>query len=227
MQRDLFGTAAAAVSIPDAMNAKTSFLDRYRMSIRLDQALFLLIGLLVIYVLVFSFGVETGKRYAMDELRSERAKRERLAEELRGKVIANMESLSVTATTTMHAAPGAKAVPPLASSITTPATKDAAVAAVKAIAPVLAAEIPASETTVPSAGKFTIQILTMASKTAAEKEVKKLNEKGLKSFIIARGKKSEICVEAFDTRQKATQNLKELKTQGMIPADAYVRTIAV
>jgi cell division septation protein DedD len=37
---------------------------------------------LVLYVLVFSFGVENGKRYAIQEIRAERAKQQRMAKEL-------------------------------------------------------------------------------------------------------------------------------------------------
>lgn len=224
MQKDLFGGAAAAVSLPD-MNARLSFLDRYRMALRLDQALFLLIGLLVIYVLVFSFGVETGKRYAMDELRSERMKRERLADELRSKVISNMENLAATATAA-HATTVAAA--PVKKQAVAAATNAAIISSVTAVeGPETVAETPAvAETVEPAAGKFTIQILTVASKQTAEKEVKRLTEKGMKAFIIPRGKKSEICINAFESREKASRNLKDLKTRGVVPVDAYVRPIA-
>ncbi len=216
MQRELFGSAAAAVSLPDSMNSRVSFLDRYRMSMRLDQALFLLIGLLVIYVLVFSFGVETGKRYAQDELRSERQKRERLTEELRGKVIANMESVAAAAgvKNTLGVQPKSeiKAVQPVSPAVQAPAEPAAGVPAAGAV----------SESVT---GKYTIQILTIGSKTAAEKEVARLVGLGMKGFILTRGKMSEVCVNGFATRQEAVQSLKELKTQGAIPADAYVRNL--
>lgn len=221
MQKDLFGTAAAAAATTDGMTAKISFLDRYRMSIRLDQALFLLIGLLVIYVLVFSFGVETGKRYAMEELKAERLKRERVTEELRDKIFANNQIQTAAA-----AAP-AKAAGP---QITAPDAKEAKTAVAAEIA--AGVQQPKNETAaeVVSAstvnGKFTIQIATTANKAAAEWQLKRLAQKGIKGFIIPRGKKSEICVDNFESREKASQILKQMKTRGLIPTDAYVRAIA-
>lgn len=216
MQKDLFGTAAVA-AMPDTMSAKLSFLDRYRMSVRLDQALFLLIGLLVIYVLVFSFGVETGKRYAMSELKAERLKRERMVDELRDKVFPPQTALS--------------------SSVSAEKTQTASKVVAEAGAPVTAsAETAQTAVEVPQQPietathaqnrKFTIQILTIASKAAAEKEVKRLSEKGMSGFIISRGKLNEVCVNGFDSHKQALQHLKELKTQGMVPADAYVRPVA-
>lgn len=224
MQKDLFGTAPA-MAIADSLSPKMSFLDRYRMAVRLDQALFLLIGLLVIYVLVFSFGVETGKRYAMSELRAERMKRERMVEELRDKVFANAQQASNTGThaaaplpaiadvqTALKSKLEAAAINPSAGSDETRTASSAQTAAV-------------SDSGVLE-GKYTIQILTIASKSVAEKEMKRLTEKGMKSFIIPKGKMQQICVNAFESREKASQSLKELKSQGTVPADAYVRPMA-
>ncbi len=216
MQKDLFGTAAVA-AMPDTMSAKISFLDRYRMSVRLDQALFLLIGLLVIYVLVFSFGVETGKRYAMSELKAERLKRERMVDELRDKVFPPQPALTASASSLNSQKGELHSVP----------ASETAAAPVETVSPVVEApQQPIQTATNAQNRKFTIQILTIASKAAAEKEVKRLSEKGMSGFIISRGKLNEVCVNGFDSHKQALQQLKELKTQGMVPADAYVRSIA-
>lgn len=218
MQKDLFGTAAVA-AMPDTMSAKISFLDRYRMSVRLDQALFLLIGLLVIYVLVFSFGVETGKRYAMSELKAERLKRERIVDELRDKVFPSQPVLTSTA-----AVDNSKNALTAAAVSETPSAVTAAAEAAQTA--VDAPQQPIQTATHAQNRKFTIQILTIASKEAAQKEVKRLSEKGMSGFIISRGKLNEVCVNGFDSHKQALQHLKELKTQGMVPADAYVRAVA-
>lgn len=220
MQRDLFGTATAA-AMPDAISSKLSFLDRYRMSIRLDQALFLLIGLLVIYVLVFSFGVETGKRYAMAELKAERLKREQMVDELRDKVFSAQPVITQTVASDIKTGTSAPVVKQNTQNLafaSVPTPEDAS-------RPDEARLQPIQTGTQVQNHKFTIQILTIASKAAAEKEVKRLTEKGMAGFIITRGKMSEVCVNGFDSHKQAVEHLKELKTQGVIPTDAYVRTL--
>lgn len=216
MQKDLFG-AAPAMALADSITPKMSFLDRYRMSLRLDQALFLLIGLLVIYVLVFSFGVETGKRYAQAELRSERMKRERMVEELRDKVFASLATQTAIA--------DAGALPPISQLQQAVQSKIDVDAPASSTALVAETPAAAAEASTP-AGKFTIQIMTISSKAAAEKEVKRLTENGMKGFIIPRGKMQEICIDGFESREKASKTMKEWKTEGSIPTDAYVRPLA-
>ena len=83
MQGDLFGMPTVAAT---QTGQKNDFLERTRVTLRLDQALAGAIGLLVIYVLIFSFGVEKGKRLGMAELQAERTKNERMMRELGGKI---------------------------------------------------------------------------------------------------------------------------------------------
>lgn len=225
MQKDLFGTAAVA-AMPDTMSAKLSFLDRYRMSVRLDQALFVLIGLLVVYVLVFSFGVETGKRYAMAELKAERLKHERMVDELRDKVFASPAAVQDSSSAVIFQktvlAHGAK-VQTVKGALQKTLSEESAVSGVSATEENAAKTANAADF---QGGKFTIQTMTIASKLVAEKEIQRLAQKGMKGFIIPKGKMNMICINAFESREKASRSLKELKTQRLVPSDAYVRPVA-
>jgi cell division septation protein DedD len=239
MQKDLFGATA---SILPGQGSKSDFLERYRLSLRLDQTLVALIFLLVVYVLVFSFGVETGKRYAMAELKAERAKREVMAQEFREKVFANIAqgkmviNKSDLKTDQIQIVDSAATEPSLVPSTTAtseasrtaevgsaedPTVIEAAVKTDAATSKKTTVEAPQS-----AAGKFTIQMVTHTSKTLAEQEIKRLSAKGFKGFIVPKGKYHIVCVNGFDTRNKAGAILKQLKTQGVVPPDAYVRSIA-
>ncbi len=207
MKKDLFGAVPVA-AIP-TLTPKTDFLERYRLSLRLDQAMVGMIVLLIIYVLVFSFGVETGKRYAMAELRAERAKRERMAQELGEKIFARTEEAPVqraaAVSTPLEEAPEAK-VPVKAGAVSRPIQPPAAVLPVQS-----------------QAGKFTIQLIAFNSRANAEKEVKRLAEKGFRAALISKGRLHQVFLPGFETRQKADQALKQLKAQGIAPPDAYIR----
>lgn len=218
MQKELFAAVPAAAISNSFSQQKSSFLDRCRLSLRLDQTLAVMIGLLVVYVFVFSFGVETGKRYSMAELRAERAKRERVTEELSRKIFENQQ----------NAVPETKAV------VSTAAVVKTAQPAEKEVPAAIAAPAPLAKTTpkqkegpaTKPAGRFTIQTVTVASKNTAERELRKLAGRGHRAFVIPGGKKLQICVDGFDSQKEASRMMKQLKNQGLIPADAYVRAIA-
>ena len=76
MQKDLFG-ATTLSPFPSTTQSKSDFLQRFRIQLKLDQTIIVALLLVVAYVLVFSFGVESGKRYAMAEIKAERAMRDR------------------------------------------------------------------------------------------------------------------------------------------------------
>lgn len=184
MQGDLF-TGQPTLTQTDNKPQKNDFLDRHHLMIRLDQGIVGLISLLVLYVLVFSFGVEKGKRCAAEELRAERSKRERIMEEFRGNMLASTQVI---------ARPEPKA--PLAM----------------------------TDAGYPQ-GKYAIQTVTVTSKATAEKEIKRLTDKGFQGFLIPSGKYLQVCVAGFETRAKASETLMKLKSEGLAPRDAYVRNI--
>ncbi len=206
MQADLFGPTSVSQVNPNSA-PKIDFLGRTRITLRLDQGLILLIALLMVYVLIFSFGVEKGKRFAMAELTAERVKHEQMIRELRDKIFVSPATEGTeTVSATEDSAQGtiSKAVP-----FSAPETSITS-----------AALTPASER--PS-GKFTIQILTATSQVAAERAMKNFSINGHQPFVIPSGKFQQICLDAFEARSKAIRVLNTLKAQGLVPRDAYVR----
>ena len=204
MQKDLFG-AATVPPFPKPYEQKNDFLHRFRLQLRMDQTIMGVLLLLVVYVLVFSFGVESGKRYAMAEIKAERAMRERMARELGEKIFANSHPQEMTA-------PSSSATPvvPLGS------VETSAPAAAQ-----LKTTISASVS-----GKYMIQTVTYTSKAAAEQQLKRLAGKGYGGAILPQGRFQQVCVGGFETRAQAMQILGQLKNQGLAPQDAYIRTLA-
>ncbi len=199
MQGDLFGIPTLTASA-GSIHQKSAFLERHRVTLRFDQALMALIALLVACVLIFSFGVEKGKRLGMAELKSERAKRERIVRELSEKVFAkNSQGLL----------PLSNAQPAVAE----PAKP-------QALTPVQVQDL-----LTPPVGKYTIQLITYNNKSAAEKEIKRLADKGLRSFVIPSGRFQQVCVDAFESRQKANEVLIDLRLRQIAAKDAYIRPI--
>ena len=83
MQTELFEVSRPAIQIPKAGNHPVpGWLDQFRVTLRIDHLLIGGISALVLYVLVFSFGVEKGKLYAFEELKAEKARQEQEAKEL-------------------------------------------------------------------------------------------------------------------------------------------------
>lgn len=198
MQSDLFELSSQSIAAAEP-EAKVAFLERTRVSLRLDQLVVGLIALLVMYVLIFSYGVENGKRFAMAELRAERAKREQMVSELTRQLFDLRQSSAEASLPALN----------------------------KTAAPVLAvalAPIGAAPAAVVTPGKqFTIQMVTYASQKPADEATKKLAGAGHKGYVIPSGKFFLMCVDLFPTREKAGLALKEFKTAGLVPADAYVR----
>jgi len=91
--------------------------------------------------------------------------------------------------------------------------------------------IPVSELPKPAVavsklvGKYTIQYVTYVTQSAADREVQRIAKLGHSSFVIPSGKHFQVCIEAFQTRQEASQLLKQLKAQRTVSVDAYVRSM--
>ena len=210
MQADLFQVSSPVVDASKVTRPHTGWLDRFSVTLRLDHLSIVAISALVLYVLVFSFGVEKGKRFALQELAAKKTREEQISKELAkaSTVKANL------------AAPGAvKASVPDLSKQAAQNKKADKEAAVSATSPVSAAAVSEAK------GRYTIQIITFKSKTLAEKEVEKLKSKGHQGFVIPAGKFFHVCVDRFETTHDASEKLGALRSEGLIPPDAYVRPL--
>ncbi len=214
MQTDLFG----ANSVPGSQTRSANpvdFLEKYRFSLRLDHALVSLIGFVIVYVLVFSFGVEQGKRFAMAELKAERAKHELMVDQLRDKIFVQAPQAGVVLEARKPEMPVAAS---LANAILVPADGGKVIPAAASVA---AAPVQPAR----PAGKFTIQMVTFTSKQAAEKAIQDLAGKGLQAFSIPSGRFQQICLNGFESKAEAGQALKQFRAEGVVPKDAFVRPV--
>ena len=207
MQRDLFQSAPGTASRLPQNQKDQAFLERYRLTLRLDQILVGVIGLLVLYAMVFSVGVESGKRI----------ERRKHSKELpQGIVSVSAAAGQLLGVDPVQTEGGGKTESPAAEG---PGT------AVPPEGLRIRTDLPDQAETLPDkpAGNFTIQIITYKTQTAADRHVQALTAKGLKAFAARNGEYLTVCVDAFESQQKAKSALKQMKSQGVVPADAYVR----
>ena len=198
MQTELFDLPSPRTLPEEPAVPKTSFLEKTFVTLRLDQAIGLALVLLVFYVLIFSWGVEKGKRSSLDT-----------------QVIrpASVGVPAAASTKTVAEARAAESLP-----IVTP--RESAPREV----PITVAELPKPVAKVARPdGKFTIQHVTYITQSAADREIQKLAKRGYNAFVIPSGKHLQVCIAAFQTRQEASRILNQLRTQQLVSGDAYVR----
>jgi hypothetical protein len=198
MQTELFDLPIPRTLSEDSMPPKSSYLEKTFITLRLDQTIGLTLVLLIIYVLSFSWGVEKGKK----SLESHGVR------PVSAEVLAPETSQSV-----------------VASAVKTPLGAVLGESVPKEV-PITVAELPNPVAKVMKPeGKYTIQHVTYITQAAADREIQKLAQKGYNSFIIPSGKHLQVCIAAFPTHQDASKTLKQLRTQGLVSGDAYVRPV--
>ncbi|HTL48611.1 MAG TPA: SPOR domain-containing protein [Verrucomicrobiae bacterium] len=214
-QADLFKIPASVSTITPV--TRPAFLEKYRFTIRLDQALIVMIAMLVFSSVVFCMGVEKGKQFAGREIHPRYAEPAKtVLPEGQQTVIIDATQIPNPPAAVVTAAPAIEASAPTAK-----AEPEAPTAAVAEAAPAAAASAPAAKPD----GKYTIQVVTYKSQSQAQKHIEKLATKGYQGFVIPSGKSLQVCVNAFESRSAATSLLKNLKVQNLVPQDAYVRNM--
>ncbi len=187
---------------------KKNILEKNILSLRLDQAIGLVLVLMVFYVVVFSMGFEKGKRS-----------------------IHNSQVLKSSAPVAPVSEPLPRNLLLYEDTALPSAGEKALVATVPQQIPIPAVVSDKSsnqesdtESSRP-AGKYTIQHVIYTTRSAAEREVLRLTQKGERAFIVPSGKYIQVCLAGFTTKKEADQYLKQLRTQKVIAADAYVRNM--
>ncbi|HOW87542.1 MAG TPA: SPOR domain-containing protein [Candidatus Omnitrophota bacterium] len=197
MQTELFDLPSPATIQEEAAVSKPSFLEKTFITLRLDQAIGLVLILLVFYVLIFSWGVEKGKRSSQD-----------------GQVIRAASAPVVLPEAVEPAPVPAVTVSPVVAAVE-PAAKETPITVAELPKPVAAVSKPE--------GKYTVQHVTYITQSAADREIQKLAKLGYTAFVIPSGKHLQVCIGGFQTRPEAIQLLKQLKTKQLVSGDAYVR----
>lgn len=154
-------------------------------NISYEQVVFITIGVIMLMVLLFSIGVEKGKRL------SRPAQRGQAAQET-----ADIEPIALESTL----APEPVAVEQVV--VVQPPAPQAVEAA---------QEAPKRSKIVKQPTHFTIQLIAYRSKKSAQQELERLGKKGYSPFIIVGGEYYQICVGKYRARSKAKEELLELK----------------
>ena len=197
MQTELFDLPSPRTLTEESPVSKTSFLEKNFVTLRLDQTIGLTLVLLVIYVLTFSWGVEKGKKSSQVVQSVLPVSAQVLSPEVSPAVVA---SVAKTTSVTLADESVPKEVP----------------------IPVAELPKPVAKVLRPD-GKFTIQHVTYITQSAADREIQKLAQRGYNSFVIPSGKHLQVCIAAFSSRQDASKILSQLRAQGLVSGDAYVR----
>ena len=210
MQADLFQVHSAATSMNTEV--KESFLDKFRISLRVDQALVILISLVVVYVVVFSFGFEKGKRSAMREFHRQEVRK---AQSLLSQ---SPKAETVVIDATKLPAGGSPAVSAQVIPVISEGKSASAGSQVEA-------KLSSEDLLKSMKGKYTIQLVTFKTKAEADKLIEKLSQKGFRGFLVPQGKFFLVCVNDFESRPMANAVLKDLLGKGLAPKDAYIRNM--
>ncbi len=198
MQGELFkDSSRPGIEYPKPSPAE-SWLNRFRITLRIDHLSVIAISALILYVLIFSFGVEKGKRMAFREQEAEQVRQKKIAEDLQ-------EVQTETSIAEPALVSGQETSEPAEETMPVPAPTESGLSVLT--------------------GKYTIQTITFTSRPKAEEEIKKLKAKGYRAFMIPSGKFFPVCVEAFETMSEAKEKLRELQSEGLAPDDAYVRPL--
>jgi len=165
-----------------------------------DRVILLCIGILILLVLIYSFGYERGEKRARRELKAVSAG---------------------VATVTVHASDGQEE----RRVVITETRPERPVPVQKKTGEVdrkMESVQTKSEDDIFTAGRYTIQIATVLSQSRAEEEVELLEKEGLVSFFVERGRFFEVCIGSFNTVASARDLLERYHASGPY-FDAFIR----
>jgi len=196
----------------DRLEIKRSFLSKTVVSISLDKLIMAAVGLTVLFALLYSFGVEQGKRAMEQKLESfmpvhgDTLLQKKPSEE----VLKAEEIVLVVGEEAMKEPPGVQV-----------ALEETATEVIEVAKP--------GEKRLPLAdlkrgSDYTVQLVTYMTEEKAEEEIRRLSTKGHQSFAIPSGNYYQVCVDYFKNKREAKETLLKLQTQGRYP-DAYIRTV--
>jgi len=207
MQQDLFDSG-----IPQAIGhlspKKSTFLERFRISLRFEHALLVGIVLIIVFALFFSFGVENGKYHNATAIQNERIAQSERIEALQREIMHLQKQQEIVQAQQVLVQAEKKRSAPEKTGVGSPGSHSNDLAFVQK-----------------PHGNYTIQTLTYKTETAAQRQMARYKEMGLSSFVIPSGAYIQVCVNAFESRSTAVKELRHMKIRGEIPSDAFVRAI--
>ena len=231
MQQDLFSSPSPyEVGETNRSNTIKPLNSRQNRSIAygLDKLLIGVCLLVISYVVVFSWGVERGRKQIRTETE---AKIEKLHNEL--------SRLTTVAHELAHS-PMRKAVeeipvPANASNVQTvslfkePAElaqdqdQDQNAESVDTV--VQKVVVPETQTLSIGDKKFTLQLATYVTTDRAEEQIEKLKKLGYDAFVIPSGKYFQVCIEKLPTKSMALSLKSKIQSETHLYPDAYIRNL--
>lgn len=205
MQADLFNLSMSNSFERQAF--QRSFFEK-KYTLRLDQLLALGLVTIVFFVLVFAWGVEHGKVVAH---------REHARQTQQAYSEFNSERPS---SASKPQQPKALAQPIVAPSVEVASSEIAEdyVNVEKKVAPI-------SKPAIAVASKYTIAHMTYVKRDQAMKELSRIKAKGFQAFLVPSGKYFQICVNGFESRKEANDAIKNLRINGIVSTDSYIRNM--
>jgi len=194
------------------LNQKSkSFLSQHGVTLTLDKLLLLTIGLMVVFALTYSFGVERGKRLMERKLES---------------------MMPIFSETVLERSLPTASYPDQKDEVVLVVNQDkqeiAEAKATREVKKDSGKSIISEKQVLPVAnqdkGKYTIQLVTYTNERQAGNEISRLESSGHNGFVIPSGRFYQVCSEYFKNRHQATNLLKNFRSSGRYP-DAYIRPI--
>ncbi|MDD5436965.1 MAG: SPOR domain-containing protein [Candidatus Omnitrophica bacterium] len=177
---------------------KADFERNVVLTLTLDRAVFIAIGIIMVMVAVYALGVEKGKTGADEGTQAQAIVESQMPPSLPAPAIVTAKNVQPL--------PVVRAAVPVA-----PARNAAPAIQVKSIAP---AAQPAKP--------YTVVAATFAQKGLAVQEMDKLRKKGFDAFLMQSDRYSIVCIGAYPDRAGALVQ-KDLKKVKRLYKDAYVR----
>ncbi|GEM_PF-791365 len=237
MQQDLFSSPSpydAAETSGFSNNTKT--LDsRQNKSVAygLDKLLIGVCLLVISYVVVFSWGVERGRKQIkveteakVEKLHNEISRLTTVAQELVRTPMRRMaaENIPVPAdasnvqTVSLFREPIVE-LPQDQEEAVEPLGMSAGAAGMKKMA------APLTETLTLGDKKFTLQLATYVTTDRAEEQIQKLKKLGYDAFVIPSGKYFQVCIEKVQTKSMAQSLKSKIQNETHLYPDAYIRNL--
>lgn len=179
---------------------KADFERNVILTLTLDRAVFITIGIIMTMVVIYALGVEAGK--------------------------ARPEAAASVAAPVVVAPVAVKAPDPVPAPIVTPVR--AAPAAAKAVPVPVVVRQPAPVVQRPaavistSAKPYTIVAVTLTRRDTAVLEVNKLKRQGMSAVIVPKGNYFQVCIGAYSGKTDV-QSQKDLKKVRSLYKDAYLK----
>ena len=186
-------------------SASPSFFSKSQLALSLDKIILLAIAFVVLFALTYSFGFERGQRSAERKMQALSVRIDTLVKP----VPAETGSASEQAQGGVHHEDQGET----AETLNVPSENETP-------------QMPIIQEIAPKTGKYTIQLATALSKELAEKEVAKLEKRGIHAFFIQRGRYFEVCTGSFESVASAKSPLSEFKAKGPY-SDAFIRPASV